>query len=281
MSKTFEETLAQLRKPFPLESIEWKPQKFVDNGAAAIAAAFVDPRRYQDRLDEADPSWTVDYTLLTPEGTLVRCDLIVGGVRRVEFGEKTEDETGSDSGAGRNTLTSSLAQAFKRACTTFGLGRDLYYLPSVKAPLNQYKRFTVQPTLPAWYLEKCGAKGVAKPSAMPTTEAKATPAAPAPLGPPAANPPETQAVPPLPPFKTKGDKLTWIAMQYRALGWHPTQVRNHLLKHFKVTGASAMENGQVDEEIMLLQNEAALSKVQTPLPKDTTVPVGDDGDIPF
>lgn len=145
------EILAALRKPFPPEHIEWKPQSKSKDGTQASAAAFVDVRRYQDRLDEADPNWTATYKFLKDDASMVLCDLTVGGVTRSDIGAKDE--------GGMNVETSTIAQAFKRAATAFGLGRDLYFLPMQWVPINEYGKFKHTPIIPAWYLDKCGGKG--------------------------------------------------------------------------------------------------------------------------
>lgn len=148
--------LAELRKPFPPEHIEWKPQSKTKAGDKAWAAAFVDARRYQDRLDEADPNWTARYEFLKDDGSGVICHMTVGSVTRSDIGAKDE--------GGMNVETSTIAQAFKRAATTFGLGRDLYLLPTVAWPIDEYGKFKSTPPLPSWYLDKCeGKPAVAKP----------------------------------------------------------------------------------------------------------------------
>jgi len=48
------------------------------------------------------------------------------------------------------------AQAFKRACTCFGLGRYLYNFAEMWVPLNQHRQPLHFPTLPQWALPKSG-----------------------------------------------------------------------------------------------------------------------------
>jgi hypothetical protein len=49
------------------------------------------------------------------------------------------------------------AQAFKRACTCFGLGRYLYNFAEMWVPLNQHRQPLHFPALPQWALPKSGA----------------------------------------------------------------------------------------------------------------------------
>lgn len=47
-------------------------------------------------------------------------------------------------------MTSAEAQAFKRACTCFGLGRYLYNFAEMWVPLNEYRQPLTLPILPKW-----------------------------------------------------------------------------------------------------------------------------------
>jgi hypothetical protein len=60
----------------------------------------------------------------------------------------------------QNAMTSAEAQAFKRACTCFGLGRYLYNFAEMWVPLNDYRQPVNLPALPQWALPKGnGAEG--------------------------------------------------------------------------------------------------------------------------
>ena len=68
----------------------------------------------------------------------------------------TVNRLGSHTGVGEewaddeNSATRAEAQAFKRACTCFGLGRYLYDLDKVWEDLDQYNRPVRSPILPDW-----------------------------------------------------------------------------------------------------------------------------------
>lgn len=166
--------LTRLAEPFSPEVISWKPQvvSYKDpENPKGKAAAYADPRAYSDRLNElfGPEGWTRDYTVH-----------VVSGLDRVVRGPNKEDKVlhnqgkvfvvatvsvhglGAHSGTGEswldddNAMTSAEAQAFKRACVCFGLGRYLYDLPETDwLPIDRYsKQFKIAPTLPEWALPK-------------------------------------------------------------------------------------------------------------------------------
>ncbi len=146
--KSFEEVLKALREPFNPKAIQWKPQSVSKDGTRALAVPYVDSRVYQARLDEVTGGdWEVRYEFLKDDGSLVKCILTVCGVTREDVGE-ADPEDG-------NTATSAVAQAFKRACTAFGLGRYLYFLPKAWVDYDPKKKAIVKPPqLPSWAIPK-------------------------------------------------------------------------------------------------------------------------------
>ena len=130
------EILKELLAPFHPSKITWKPQIINKEKTKAMAAAYADLRAYQDRLDEVcGLDWSVSYT---PWGDRIICHLTVSGITRSSTGE-------GDAQAERNDIagTAAEAQAFKRACSMFGLGRYLYNLPTLWVEYDEpNKRFT-------------------------------------------------------------------------------------------------------------------------------------------
>jgi hypothetical protein len=61
------------------------------------------------------------------------------------------------------------AQAFKRACTCFGLGRYLYNFAEMWVPLNEYRQPLHYPALPKWALPRAiaGLAGASRATAVP------------------------------------------------------------------------------------------------------------------
>lgn len=132
------EILQQLAAPFHPSKITWKPQTVTADKTKAMAAAYADLRAYQDRLDTVcGLDWSVSYT---PWADRIICHLTIKGITRSSTGE-------ADARAEKNDIagTAAEAQAFKRACAMFGLGRYLYSLPSLWVEYDaENKRFTVK-----------------------------------------------------------------------------------------------------------------------------------------
>ncbi len=93
----------------------------------------------QERLDEVcGLGWAVTYS---PWGNdRIICHLTINGITRSSTGESDGQSERSEIGG-----TAAEAQAFKRACSAFGLGRYLY---AIDAPWTEYdaerKQFTAQ-----------------------------------------------------------------------------------------------------------------------------------------
>lgn len=68
------------------------------------------------------------------------------------FGLGAHSGTGEGWADDENALTSADAQAFKRACVSFGLGRYFYDLPQTWVDLDEHDRPRWSPDLPAWAL---------------------------------------------------------------------------------------------------------------------------------
>lgn len=138
---TPDEVLTELRRPFGLARLKYKPRNFGENNRGPYAQGFtyLDPRDYQDRLNDLfGLYWSVSYE---PWGN----DKIVATIKfRV-----TDPDTGAhdwfqysstgepdDNSRGGNQGTIAEAQAFKRACAAAGLGRFLWQLPKVYGEVN-------------------------------------------------------------------------------------------------------------------------------------------------
>ncbi len=117
------EILQELRKPFHPSHVTWKPGSVNKEQTKALALAYADLRAYQNRLDEiCGIDWSVTYT---PWGDRIVCHLTIQGITRSSTGEPDSQSERSEIAG-----TSAEAQAFKRACAMFGLGRYLYQLPT-------------------------------------------------------------------------------------------------------------------------------------------------------
>lgn len=128
------EILTELRKPFHPSQIEWKPGAINQDQTRALGLAYADVRAYQNRLDEVcGMDWSVSYM---PWGDRIICHLTIAGVSRSSTGE-----AGAQSERNEIAGTAAEAQAFKRACSMFGLGRYLYNLPSIWVEYSREHRY--------------------------------------------------------------------------------------------------------------------------------------------
>lgn len=170
--------LGQLSDPFDPSEIKWRVTHTTRDGSRGAVIAFADPRAYSDRLNHVfTPSgWTRTYEVNTVSSVtrmkkdkliqtgkvLVTCTVTIAGLgTHADSGEEWADE--------ENAMTSAQAQAFKRACICFGLGRYLYNFVEMWVPLNQHRQPLHFPTLPQWALPKSGSidrKSGAQPPAV-------------------------------------------------------------------------------------------------------------------
>ena len=141
--KTFDTVLAELAQPFDPEAVEFKAGATTQDKARALALAYVDSRVYQGRLDAVTPDWRNEYTReYVGDRVIVTCALTVAGVTRQAIGESLQASARHDGSTviEENAATSAEAQAFKRACSAFGLGRYLYSVPQVWAEYDAQRR---------------------------------------------------------------------------------------------------------------------------------------------
>src|ERR1017187_7772078 len=156
---------AALENPFDPSEIKWRGTNTTSDRRRGQVIAYADPRAYTDRLNALFTvrGWTREYAVQViqnferkgrgnGESTIsgkifVTCKLTIDGL-------------GSHSGLGEewadneNAGTSAEAQAFKRACSCFGLGRYLYDLDGNWVDLDERKQPLSRPRLPDWALPK-------------------------------------------------------------------------------------------------------------------------------
>jgi hypothetical protein len=151
--------VAELEVPFDPELIEWRMMKFEREGGRrkGLLMPYADQRAYSDRLNAlfTPAGWTRSYAVHTSANfersrdgkmvakVFVTCELkVLGlGAHSATGEEWTDDE---------NAGTSAEAQAFKRACSCFGLGRYLYSFGGVWVELDDRKRPKEVPVLTQW-----------------------------------------------------------------------------------------------------------------------------------
>lgn len=168
------ERLAEIRElmaePFDPAEIKWRvtatstqqtkhgPQK------RGQLVAYADPRAYTDRLNEVfgEWGWTRNYDVQVAQNferrapgdkkqTAVSAKVVVVSKVTV-LGLGSHTGVGEEWADDENAATRAEAQAFKRACSCFGLGRYLYDLDKVWMDLDQFNRPAHNPNLPDWAL---------------------------------------------------------------------------------------------------------------------------------
>ncbi len=152
---------AALAEPFDPSEIKWRVTHTTQDGQRGAVVAFADPRAYTDRLNHllTPTGWTRSYDVTTLAAlsrqkrskviqsgkVLVTCTVTIHGLGcHTGSGEEWADEP--------HAMTSAEAQAFKRACVCFCLGRYLYRFAEMWVPLNGYRQPLEYPSLPKWAL---------------------------------------------------------------------------------------------------------------------------------
>jgi hypothetical protein len=141
---------ADLVAPFAVDLVEVKPGATTNDKTKALALCYVESRAYQDRLDTVigPDNWQVSYKALGDRALVCRLQLF--GVVKEEIGECSDAKD-------PNAWTVASAQAFKRACSAFGLGRYLYSLSSIWAEYDaDKKRFKDAPGIVARIYREAG-----------------------------------------------------------------------------------------------------------------------------
>jgi hypothetical protein len=156
-----EKLFAQLETPFDPAQIKWRVMRTSDDRRSGAILPFADPRAYTDRLNQlfTPAGWTREYTISTVP-SLTRVDkgkvvvtskvLVATAVSINRLGIHTG--TGEEWADRENAVTAADAQAFKRACSCFGLGRYLYRFEETWVHLDRRGEPVAIPLLPAWAL---------------------------------------------------------------------------------------------------------------------------------
>lgn len=170
------ELVAALEEPFDPTEIKWRVTNTTQIGSRngprfrGQMLAYADPRAYTDRLNAlfTPAGWTREYTVQlvqnferkergSAERTITAKIVITSKVTIHGFGAHTG--LGEEWADNDNAGTAAEAQAFKRACSCFGLGRYLYDLEGQWVDLDEKKRPLETPRLPDWARPKSQASG--------------------------------------------------------------------------------------------------------------------------
>jgi hypothetical protein len=159
-----QELLAALSEPFDPKVVEWRVTN--TSGKRGQVVAYADQRAYTDRLNDlfTPRGWTRKYSVQTVQNfevprkgdgknTIITAKVMVTAEVTIH-GLGTHAGTGEEWAMDENALTRAEAQAFKRACSCFGLGRYFYDLPRTWVDIDEHKRPMELPRLPDWALPK-------------------------------------------------------------------------------------------------------------------------------
>jgi hypothetical protein len=149
--------IGDLEVPFDPSVIEWRVTNTAKDKRRGQVMPYADQRAYTDRLNAflTPAGWTRKYAVHTSANfqrgkdqktvakIFVTCELTILGLGSHSA---TGEEWADDDNAG----TSAEAQAFKRACSCFGLGRYLYYFTGIWVDIDDRKQPKKIPTLPEW-----------------------------------------------------------------------------------------------------------------------------------
>jgi hypothetical protein len=133
---TFQD-LKVLKSPFPKERLGVKVQSFNKERTRAMLVLYLQHTDVQDRLEEVDPTWTIEALREEAVGDTVYLSMrmTLKGVSRENVGE------GGDPKA-------AYSDAIKRCAMLFGIGRYLYDLGMVWADYNEqrdrFKNWTIE-----------------------------------------------------------------------------------------------------------------------------------------
>ena len=151
------ELVAELEIPFEPAVIEWRVTNTAQGQSRGQIVPYADQRAYTDRLNTvfSPAGWTRKYAVYTSPNferskdqkivakVLVTCEVTI-------FGLGSHSATGEEWADNDNAGTAAEAQAFKRACSCFGLGRYLYHFTGTWVDLDERKRPNNIPRLFGW-----------------------------------------------------------------------------------------------------------------------------------
>jgi hypothetical protein len=149
--------VSELEVPFDESAIDWRVTNTAKGEQRGQVVPYADPRAYTDRLNSllTPAGWTRKYVVQASANferakdkkivakVLVTCELTI-------FGLGSHSATGEEFADSENACTAAEAQAFKRSCACFGLGRYLYHFTGVWVDLDERKRPKSTPRLFGW-----------------------------------------------------------------------------------------------------------------------------------
>src|SRR3974377_647765 len=161
--------IPELEVPFSPDQVQWRVTNTTNDKKRGQVVPYADPRAYTDRLNTlfSPPGWTREYKIETMSNVtrMKKGEAIVSGKVMVTctvtiIGLWSHSGTGEEWADDDNGMTSADAQAFKRACSCFGLGRYFYDIPAIWVDLDQHRQPARTPVLSGWALPENWRKGM-------------------------------------------------------------------------------------------------------------------------
>ena len=119
----------ELRKPFKHEEIQWRVQRCGEkNGKIwAVLIPYIDARILQKRLDSVllPHEWSTKYFPIDDKGLICEMEINIDDKREVAVRQDGAGFTNIES------LKGAISDAFKRVCSAFGIGREVYDIGEV------------------------------------------------------------------------------------------------------------------------------------------------------
>ena len=173
--------LAEIEVPFAPCQVQWRVTNTTNDKKRGQVIPYADPRAYTDRLNAlfSPQGWTREYKVETmtnitrvKKGASILSGKVLVTCTVTIIGLWSHSGTGEEWADDDNGMTSADAQAFKRACSCFGLGRYFYDIAPIWVDLDQHRQSVRTPALSAWALPENWRKGMRPPGGNGNGETK-------------------------------------------------------------------------------------------------------------
>jgi len=163
------ELLSELEVPFSPDQVRWRVTNTTNDKKRGQIVPYADCRAYTDRLNAlfTPQGWTREYKVQTmtnitrvKKGESIASGKVLVNCTVTILGVGSHSGTGEEWADDDNGMTSADAQAFKRACSCFGLGRYFYDIQAAWVDLDQNRQPVRTPALFAWALPENWRKGI-------------------------------------------------------------------------------------------------------------------------
>jgi len=147
MTTNYQEILRRLAEPFPASEIQARPLVVSKKTRHGLAAFYVDNRAVMGRLDETCV-WKNEFAGGPAGGLLCGISILVDTGSGLEWITRWDGAENTDVESVKGGLSGSM----RRAANQWGIGRYLYDVEPIWAPVDERGRFKAAPKLPGRYL---------------------------------------------------------------------------------------------------------------------------------